>query len=375
MSSSANDSIENPTRTGLPRSIVMTIILYLIVNLCVHILFFLTTVYHNYWQIFQISKSLTDTTENNLNSTLSLDIEQSSSDVLQLETSRPCLKKKIFSTSSSSSSSLLSHMILESETMLIRTIRSFGLFLVTSLLIVNWLCLIIYLYPIFYPNSIQYPTTLCLVQSFSLHVLTLFHLNLTITIRLFWYLCFKFNQYWQTITYRRLCVILFVLFVYICIFTWPTITDEWASIRFDSILEICIVNYIFRLSYTFFVLSFTCFIPYSVLILTHYRQMKCIQRRIIKYLLTFKIDQHQQGLIYEQQKRFQSASSIILIWTLCNILLLISIHVPIEHQPMIKSIIFYIQMLRFVLDPILYMFVFRSLSIITLLRPTSEVYF
>ncbi|UJR28594.1 hypothetical protein I4U23_009827 [Adineta vaga] len=347
----------------------------------IHIIFFLTTFFHNYWQIFKISKHFsyrysTQIIHKDLNSKLSLDIDQSCSEVLQLETSKSRSTKKIFSTnSSSSSSSLLSHIILESETILIRTIRSFGLFLVTSLFLINWLCLMIYLIPIFYPNFIQYSTNFCLLQSFFLHVLTLFHLNLTICIRLFWYICFKFNQYWQTITYRRLSFIFLSIFICLCLFTWPTITDEWASIQFDFILRICIVNYTFRLSYTFFVLSITCFIPFLLLILIHHRQMKCIEQRLLKYLLTFQIDQYQHKIIVEQQKQFQFSSLIILFWTLINILLVIFIHIPFEHNLMMKSILFYVQMFIFLIDPILYMFVFRTLSIITLLRPTSEVYF
>jgi hypothetical protein len=306
--------------------------------------------------------------------TPSLDMDQSCSSVLQIEASECFATNKIVSISSSCSS-LASDNILESKTILSRTIRSFGLFLCTCLLITNWLRLGIYVFPKFYPNIIQYSSNLCIIQSFFLHVLTLFHLNLTISIRLFWYYCFIFSKYWQTITYRRIIIFFLCLFISLCILTWPSISDEWASIIFDHILNICIVNYTFHLSYTFFVLSFTCIIPFVLLILSHYRQMKCIKRRISKYFSTFKIEQHKQELINYRRKEFQYTSYIVLIWSFINIILLICIHIPIEHEPIIKSTIYYLQMFAFVFDPILYMFIFRSLLIITLLRPTNELCF
>jgi hypothetical protein len=305
-----------------------------------------------------------------------LDTEQSCSNVVQTETLKSFVTDKA-SSISSSSSSLSSNIILESETILIRTIRSFGLFLCTFLLITNWLRLIIYLFPKFYPNTIEYSSKLCIIQSFFLHVLTLFHLNLTISIRLFWHYCFIVSKYWQTITYRRLLTYFLCIFFSLCIFTWPSISDEWASIIFDHILNICIVNYTFHLSYTFFVLSFTCIIPFILLIISHYGQMKCIKRRISKYLSRFTIEQqHKQKLnIIHRKNQFEYASYVIFIWSLINIALLICIHIPTQDGKVIKSIIYYIQMFAFLFDPILYIFIFRSLSIITLLRPTNELYF
>ncbi|CAF1067450.1 unnamed protein product [Adineta steineri] len=362
--------------------IMITTLLYLIVNLLIHIMFFLTTIYNNNnWQIFNISRHLfhryfkqTDAKSVNSVNVQSFDTEQSCSNVLQIEQSESLVTNKIFSTSISSFS-LSSYIILESETMLFRTIRSFGLFLCTCLLMVNWLRLGIYLFPIFYPNIIQYSTNLCYIQSFFLHVLTLFHFNLTISIRLFWHFCTVFSRYWQIITYRRLITIFICIFISLCILTWPSVSDEWASIIFDNLLNVCIVNYTFHLSYTFFILSFTCIIPFLLLILSHYRQMICIKRRILKYFTIFKIEQNKQNLIIYQQKQFQYASCIILIWSFINIILLICIHIPIEHERLIKSSIYFIQMFAFIFDPILYMFIFRSLAIITLLRPTNELYF
>ena len=284
-----------------------------------------------------------------------------------MEQSKSLVTNKISSSSSD--------MILESETILIRTIHSFGLFLCTTLLITNWLRLGIYLFPKLYPNTIQYSPNLCIIESFSLHILTLFHLNLTICIRLFWHYCFIFSKYWQTITYRRICILFLCIFIYLSIFTWPSVNDEWGSIIFDRILNICIVNYRHHLSYTFFVLSLTCIIPFILLIISHYGQMKCINQRISKYFSTFTIEQHKQKLnIIHQKNQFQFASYIILLWVIFNIILLICIHIPINNGELIKSTIYYIQMLTFIFDPILYIFIFRSLSIITLLRPTNELY-
>jgi hypothetical protein len=302
-----------------------------------------------------------------------LDTEQSCSNVIQTETLKSFVSDKVLSTSSSCSS-LSSNIILESETILIRTIRSFGLFLCTFLLITNWLRLIIYLFPEFYPNIFKYSLNLCIMQSFILHVLTLFHLNLTISIRLFWQYCFIFSKYWQTITYRHFFIFFLCIFLCLCIFTWPSTSNEWASIVFDHILNICIVNYTFHLSYTFFVLSFTCVIPVILLLVSHYTQTKCIKRRLKKYFSTFAIEQKQKLNIIHRKNQFQYASYIILIWSFINIALLIGIHIPIEDGKLIKSIIYYIQMFAFVFDPILYIFIFRSLSIITLLRPTNELH-
>jgi len=303
---------------------------------------------------------------------LALDTKQSCSNVVQTETLKPFVTDQTSSISSSSSSNI----ILESETILIRTIRSFGLFLCTFLFLTNSLRLMIYLFPKFSPNTIEYSSKLCIIQSFFLHVLTLFHLILTISIRLFWHYCFIVSKYWQTITYRHLLTYFLCIFFCLCIFTWPSISDEWASIIFDPILNLCIVNYTFHLSYTFFVLSFTCIIPFTLLIISHYGQMKCIKRRISKYLSTLTIEQHKQKLnIIHRKNQFEYASYVILIWSLINIALLICIHVPIEDGKVIKSIIYYIQMFAFLFDPILYIFIFRSLSIITLLRPTNELHF
>ncbi len=296
-----------------------------------------------------------------------MDTERSGSSSVQNE---PFVTDKFSSISSSNIS-------LESETILIRGIRSFGFFLCTFLLITNWFRMSIYLFSKFYPNLIQDSSNLCLIQSFILHVLTLFHLNLTISIRLFWHYCFIFNQSWQTLTYHRLFIYFLLIFSFLCLLTWPSLTNEWASIKFDRILNICIVNYAFHFSYTFFILSITCVLPFLLLIISHYEQMKSIKRRMVKYFSTFPIEssRQQKSNIIHRKNQFQYASYVILIWSLINIILLICIHIPIENGRIIRSTIYYIQMFALILDPILYIFIFRSLTIITLLRPTDEFYF
>ncbi len=295
----------------------------------------------------------------------SLKAKQSCSNVIQIDPSKSFITDKI----PSISSSLSSNQNHESK-----TIRSFSLFLCTFLLITNWLRLSIYLFPKIYPHLIKSSSNLCILQSFSLHVLTLFHFHLTITTRLFWHYCFICNKYWQTITYCRLFTFFLFLFLCLCFLTWPSISNDWASITFDPILNLCIVNYIFHLSYTFFIVSFTCLIPFILLIISHYTQMKCIKRRMWKYFSTFTIEQHQEkSIIIHRKNQFKYASYGILIWSFINMILLIAIHIPIENETWIKSLIFYMQMLALLIDPILYIFIFRSLEIITLLRPINEL--
>lgn len=259
---------------------------------------------------------------------------------------------------------LTSNIIIESEIILTRTIRSFGLFFCTILFIINWFRLIIYFLPYLFRNVLQLSTNLCLFQSYFLHVLTLFHLNLTISIRLFWHYCFLFPNYWQHFTYRRLISSLVCLFLFQCFLTWPISSHKWATFTFDSILNLCIVNYKFQYSYTFFVLSFTCIIPFLVLLVSHYTQMKSIDKRLINSSLD----------LLKQKQRFQYSSYVILIWSLFNIVLLICIHTPFDNYQLIKSIVYYLQLFVLLFDPILYTFIFRSLSIITRLRSTNHAF-
>ena len=98
-------------------------------------------------------------------------------------------------------------------------------------------------------------------------------------------------------------------------------------------------------------------------------QMRTIENRMSKYL---SIDE--QLLVAHRKKQFQCASLISLLWSLFNILLLVVLHVPIEHQT-VRAITYYIQIVSFLVDPILNLLIFRSLSIITLLKSSNGIYF
>lgn len=104
--------------------------------------------------------------------------------------------------------------------------------------------------------------------------------------------------------------------------------------------------------------------------------MKSIECRLSKHFSTYKTEQYtkKSNLIHRKTK-FQYASYAILIWSLMNIILLICIHTPMEHQNTLKSMIYHVQMCFFLIDPIVYIIIFRSLSIITLLRPIDEIHF
>ena len=298
-----------------------------------------------------------------------LHMEQYHSSLVQTPASKSLVDEQVLSISSSISSDL----ILESETILSRTIRSFGFLLCSCLLITNSLRLGIFLIPRFGPSIIEASSNMCFLQGFLLHVFALFHFNLTITIRLFWHYCFIFSHYWQTVTYSRLCAYLSSLLILMCLLTWPSLSHEWGSMFFDPFFKICLVDYTFRLSYTFFILILTCFIPFTFLIVSHYEQMKSIDRRIEKHLSTLSLEQERPpSQIHFWRKQFQCASWVILIWSFVNILLLIGIHIRSEHRS-IKSTLYYMQLTAFLFDPLLYIFIFRSLNIVTLLRPTEKL--
>ena len=297
----------------------------------------------------------------------SLNTKPSDYKVLQVERPVELLPEK--------NSSFSSDSTIESETILFRTIRSHGLFLCTFLFATNWFRIGIYFFPYIYPNLLVNSPSLCLLQSYFLHVSTLFHLNITISIHLFWHYCFVSSKYWQHITYSRLLIYLLCIFFFLCLLTWPIVSNEWTSSRFDRILQICTVNYAYHFSYTFFIVSLTCLLPFLALIISHHIQMNSMERRLDKYLSTFPIKQSDENSnIIDRKNQFQYASYVILIWSLINIILVICIHTPIDSDRMIKLIIFDTQMFAFIFDPILYIFIFRSVTIITSLRPTNVVH-
>lgn len=292
-----------------------------------------------------------------------------SSPVTESSSPKSLTEEKLFFLTSSMSSDL----IFESEIILNRTIRSFGLFFCSALFIANGLRVLIFLLAQFDPTIIQNSVSVCRLESFILHVFSLFHLNLTIIIRVFWHFCFLVDQYWQRIRRKHIFTFIICLVILLSLFTSPSLTNEWASIKFDSVLNLCVVNYSFRWSYTFFLLSFTCFIPYVFLIISHQRQIKSIEQRFEKHFSSFILDKNQELCYFRTRKNhFICISYIILIWALINIILLVGIHTPLQDES-VRFFFYYSQLFALLLDPILYIFIFRSLSIITLLRPTSEL--
>ncbi|CAF2558381.1 unnamed protein product [Rotaria sp. Silwood2] len=118
-----------------------------------------------------------------------------------------------------------------------------------------------------------------------------------------------------------------------------------------------------------FVLTFTCLIPFVLIIISHKLQMKAIENRIFKY-----ISMDEKLNLSQLKVQFQYSSYIILIWSFINILLSIFLHTPIKYLQ-IRIILYYSQIYSFLLDPIIYILILRSLPTITLLRPTNKVYF
>lgn len=211
-------------------------------------------------------------------------------------------------------------------------------FICSCLFLTNWFRLIL----VYFVES-------CYIQSYFLHVLTHFHLHLIIFLRLDWYYYYLFGKSSQQISFRQLIIIILFIWIFSCLLTLPSLSDQWASIAFDRSLDICIVDYTFRYSYTLFILSLSCLIPYIVLCLFHRQQMK------------------------SSSLRKDTSSIIVLLWSLWKIILLILFHIPMENFHM-KLVFYYIEILLYLVEPILYLFIVRSLSLITLRRSIVEIY-
>lgn len=249
-------------------------------------------------------------------------------------------------------------------------IRSYGLFLITWLFIINGLRLgLIYLLPNVYSEQIRSSMHLCLAQSFSLHALTLLHFHVTVFQRLFWHYCLIFDDYWPRLTIRRLSSILFFIFLCLCLITYPSISDEWASVRFDKVLGVCLVDYTYNYSYTFFVVALTCLIPLILLFISHRVQMQTIeQEEILKEVST-----DQQSELLDQKNRFQRASIALLLWSFLSILLIIVLHSPIDHV-LFRTVVYKIEIVAILVDPLIHLFVFRSLSLLIRLKSFNGIY-
>lgn len=267
-------------------------------------------------------------------------------------------------------SSLTSIITVKPERIFLQALRSLSLFLCTCSFIVNVLRLgILYSFPKIYLNQIELSPNLCPLESFFIHVLTCFHLQLIIFLRFYWHYYFILEKYLPTISYRRILCILLLIFIWLCLLTSPSLRNDWASVFHDEISQVCIVNYSFSYSYTFFILALTCLLPLVLIVLSHRSQMETIESRISKY------EYHEENLYLNHEKRqFRFASFFILIWSFINIILLIGLHLPIQHTKL-RTVLYYSQLLSVPLDLILYPLIFRSLSIITLLRSANEIYF
>jgi hypothetical protein len=222
----------------------------------------------------------------------------------------------------------------------ILTMRSIRHCLCVCLLINNWLCLgLIYLFP----KMIQS----CIIQSYFLHVLTHFHFDLIVCLHLYWYYCLKFEESFQRLTYCWIFLFLLFIFICLCLLTLPSLSHQWASIVFDRFLQICIVDYTFNYSYTFFIFTLNCLIPFIVLCISHRHQMnnqiwKC---KISKNCFQFSI----------------------LLWSFLNIVLLLSLHIPMKYSG-IRLFFYNIQIISFFIEPMFYI-------IINLLKSINEVCF
>jgi len=218
--------------------------------------------------------------------------------------------------------------------------RKTNRFICSCLFLTNWFRLIL----VYFVES-------CYIQSYLLHVLTHFHLHLIIFLQIDWYYYYLFGKSSQPISSHQWITIILFLWIFSCLLTLPSLTDQWASIAFDRSLDICIVDYTFRYSYTFFILSLSRLIPYIVLCLFHRQQLKS------NYSF----------------RNNRTSSMIVLLWSLWKIILLILFHIPMEDFYM-KLIFYYIEIFLYLVEPILYLFIVRSLSLITLRRSIVEIY-
>ena len=266
----------------------------------------------------------------------------------------------------------LLHSLASDEHRQSTAIRSYGLFLCTWLLLINGLRSgLIYLLPNFYADQIRSSTHLCLAQSFFLHALTLLHIHLTVSQRFFWHYCFIFDGFWPRLTIQRLSSILLFIFLCLCLITYPSISDEWASVSFDQILQVCLVDYTYNYSYTFFVVALTCLIPLILLFISHRVQMQTVNERILKDLSTTADG---QSNLCHQKSRFQRASLALLLWSFLNILLIIALHSPIDHF-LFRTVVYRIELIALLVDPIVHLFLFRSLSVLIRFKSFNGIYF
>ena len=240
---------------------------------------------------------------------------------------------------------------------------SYNIFLYLCLFIINWLRVgLIYLLPLFSTMTSTSFSSSCFIEGFFFHVSSLFYVSIVLFIRLYWHYCSLSSGSYKKLNVRRLLSILLGTFLGLCLLTYPSVNQEWSSISYDPILNICLIDYRFRSSYTFFIIMISYIIPFVLMIISHQMQLQ----------QSFFDDQY---LEFSSIKRKLKWSSIaMLIWYWFNILLIISIHFPLEHVKL-RQIIFNLQLLSFVIEPVFCLFMFRFMSKFILFQSFNRIYF
>lgn len=241
------------------------------------------------------------------------------------------------------------------------SIDVYSVILCICLFITNWFRLaLIHLVPLCHMASLVLSFNMCALQGFVLHVFSLFYVSLALFLRLFWHYSLFFTGSSHQLSVTRYVCIFFSLFFGLCLFTFPSFTGEWASITFDPILRLCIVDYTFTYSYTFFILVLAYAIPFLLMIVSHRMQMRMI-------------DQH-CSVTFPIKRQVRTLSISLLLWSLFTILLSILFHFPSDHVELRRTV-FHLQMLSFLIEPIFCLFMFYSISKVSLFKSINGMYF
>jgi hypothetical protein len=209
----------------------------------------------------------------------------------------------------------------------------------------------------------------CRMESFSLHVCYLFHIYLVVCLRLFVHYCLLFDRSWPKLSPGRILSILMVIYLCLCLLTLPSMSNEWTSIVYDEIRRICLVDYTFNYSYTFFIVMLTCFLPFVVMFLSHRMQIRTIKNRLVRY-----VSNNRSNEFHYEKKRFQCYSIVLLVCTCVHIVHLIGLHSAMGHVR-IRHMIDSIQLVSSIIDAIVYLCLFHSLSILMRLKSFDDIYF
>lgn len=210
----------------------------------------------------------------------------------------------------------------------------------------------------------------CILESFLVHVFTLFHFHLTIYLRIFWHYCSLFDCLSQHRTVTQISLSLALLMFCSTFLTSPILSHQWAKMTHDRILNLCIIDYTLDYSYTIFIVTLTGLIPFSILLVSNYFHAKTINRRLNTALFLFK----EQNYILTQKKYFRLSSWMFLLWTFLQLLLFITLHIPIVDTKL-RHMTYVIQLISFLISPTVYLASYRSLSMIVLLKCFDQTSF